>query len=166
MRDAVSEKFGICIAIETMTADVYHSLARLFPGDRDFWKSLAASEENHSKLLLAGARELGEGNAANDLVPESLSLIDETFRLISRINKRIEMKDLSLEEAIELALEAETSTAEHYLQMILSERDSHPFLARLCTVLPEEKMHMDLLSDFRRLKGLDPGFRSGARKER
>jgi len=157
MKRVLSEKFGICIAVEAISADIYRELSSLFPEDSSFWGSLAESEDKHFKILLAAAGLINGGGAPSELVPDSLEEIDETFLLVSRAKEKTKKGNLSSLEACKMALDIESSTVEHHLQVALSEIGDKQFLSHLRMIIPEEKFHIDQIRDFMEAKGFGSG---------
>lgn len=151
----LSEKVRVCIAVETTTADIYHSLASNFPEARSFWNRLARSEENHANILIAGAGYLMAGELPENIVPDSQELIDQTFRLVRDAKNEVNNNGLSLKAALALAKKIETSTAESYLQEVMRSPTDSPVIAKLQKIRIDELTHIDMIKDFMTKTGFE-----------
>lgn len=154
MVTSLSEKIKVCIAIEATTAEIYHSLSASLPKARGFWRDLALSEENHTNILVVGAGYLSKGELPDHIVPSSQELIDETFRLVRDVKKKIRNEQLSLSDALDLALKIEKSAAESYLQEIVLGQTDDPIIERLQQIRRDELTHIEKIKDFMKKAGL------------
>jgi hypothetical protein len=149
----MSESLRICISIEAMTAEIYHSLSGLFPQVRDFWYDLALSEENHTNILLVAAGLHRAGILTEYIVPPSLPRIHETFTLVSNSKKKVEADNFSLKDAFEMALEIENSTGEIYFQEVITRQTDSKVILELRKLLIDEQLHNVKIMSFMKTHG-------------
>lgn len=158
MITTLSEKVKVCIAIEATTAEIYHLLSARLPEARGLWHDLAVSEENHANILVVGAGYLRNRQLPEEIVPGSQELIDETFRLVRAAKSEIaDEEQLSLRDALALALKIEHSTAESYFQEIIMGDTDNPVIARLQQLRKDELTHVERINDFMKDKGFTRG---------
>lgn len=155
MTSSLAEKVKVCIAIEATTAEIYHQLSVKFRDAKAFWLDLALSEENHANILVVGAGYLRTGELPEYIAPDSLDVIDETFRLVRNAKNEIRNDHFSLSDALTLALKIENSTAESYFQEILLTRTDHPVISRLQKIRTDELNHIAKIKDFMKTAGLN-----------
>jgi hypothetical protein len=137
----ISESLRVCVAVEAVTAEIYHVLDRLFPQVKDLWHGLALSEENHTRILLEAARLHRAGLLNEYIVPPSLPHVYETFALVNDAKKKLEAETPSLKDAFELALEIENSTGESYFQEVISRETDSKVISKLRELLTDEELH-------------------------
>ncbi len=157
MITTLSEKVKVCIAIEAMTAELYHMLSSRFPEAKGFWRELALSEENHANILVVGAGYLRTRELPEYIVPDSQEQIDETFRLVREAKNIVQNDHQSLNDALKLALQIENSTAERYFQEVMLGQTNSPVIAKLQKIRKDELTHIEKIKDFMKTAGLDPG---------
>jgi rubrerythrin len=144
----ITENLKLCISIEAMTADIYHSFSRMFPEAAEFWSDLAASEENHTTILLTFAGYHLVSGLPNSIVPDSISEIDETFRLVDSIKKKIAKEVFSLKEALDMALRIEYSMGERYFQEVITQETDSDIIRTLRKMLTDEELHAAKIEKF------------------
>jgi hypothetical protein len=155
MTKTLSERVKVCIAIEAMTAEIYHLLSARFPEAKVFWHGLALSEENHTKILVVGAGYLNTRELPEYIVPDSQELIDGTFRIVRAAKSTIENEQLSLKDALALAVKIENSTAERYFQEVMLGETDSPVIAKLQKLRTDELTHIKQIEAFMRTAGFD-----------
>jgi rubrerythrin len=137
----ISESLRVCVAVEAMTAEIYHALARLFPQLKDLWHGLALSEENHTQILLEAARLHRAGMLKEYIVPPSLPHVYETFALVNDSKKKVETETPSLKGAFDMALKIENSTGESYFQEVIIQETDSKVISKLRELLADEELH-------------------------
>jgi hypothetical protein len=157
MITTLSEKVKVCIAIEAMTAELYHLLSARFPEAKVFWHELALSEENHANILVVGAGYLRTRELPEYIVPDSQELIDGTFRLVREARNIIQNDQLSLNYALAMALQIENSTAEKYFQEVMFGATNSPVIAKLQKIRKDELTHIEKIKVFMKKAGFDAG---------
>jgi rubrerythrin len=154
MPEEMSKSLGVCIAVEAMTAEIYHAFSRLFPQVKDFWYDLALSEENHTNILLLAAGLHRAGTQTEDIAPRSLYQVQETFTLVSDSKKRVGTNNLSIKEAFEMALQIENSTGEIYFQQVITQQTDSEVILGLRELLVDEQLHNIKIQSFMKTHGL------------
>jgi hypothetical protein len=118
---------------------------------------MALSEENHTKILVVGAGYLNTRELPESIVPGSQELIDGTFRIVRAAKSTIENEQLSLKNALVLALKIENSIAEKYFQEVMLGETDSPVIAKLQKLRTDELTHIEKIEDFMKTAGFDPG---------
>jgi hypothetical protein len=97
---------------ETVTAEIYAHFADQFPGQAEFWRRLAGEEQLHARWL----RELRERAERGQigLSPQAIDREQADLCLAAAKIRRVELtrRQLSLREALQLALDLEKSILE------------------------------------------------------
>jgi hypothetical protein len=150
----LTQKLVTCIAIEATTSEIYRALARMFRDSGDLWTELEESEKRHVRVLLAAGGYQLQGKMPKDLVPSSLSDIDETYRLVNETKNRVDSGKLSLRVALELSLQMENAVGERYLQEVMKGEDSSVVIAGLQRLYGDERLHSEMIAGFMKKSGL------------
>jgi rubrerythrin len=150
MSNMVYERSKGCIAIETGIAAIYRGFARMFPEAKDFWSNLAMEEENHAAILTIAAEYEKRGRLPVSLAPRSWSQIRETLELLSTVRKSIEGANVSLQEALEIALRLEAATREYHLLQVKASETNSVILAALQSLAIDNGWHVQKIDSFLR----------------
>jgi hypothetical protein len=154
MHETITENLKLCISIEAITAEIYHSFSRMFPEAAEFWSDLAASEENHTTILLTFAGYHLVNRLPKSIVPDSTSEIDETFRLVDSVKKKTAKEVFSLKEALDMALRIEYSMGERYFQEVITQETDSDIIRALRKMLTDEELHAAKIEKYMAERGL------------
>ena len=130
-----------CLVVELAVASIYSSLMYLFPHKRDFWDDLYKDEKKHISFLIETSDSGKFDKMHTEDLGFSMPLLDRTLAFISNISNHIGINPVSLEEALNMALQMEETKVEAFtneLMANLSSTDSKAFLQ----LLMEEKTHI------------------------
>lgn len=152
--DELSERIEACIAVEKASADIYNALSNKFPKARFFFQELSKDEESHTTLLVVAKAYHKLGKLPDYAVPSSLPDIYATLDLAEKIKQKIDLEEVSLKEALDMASLLENSMAESYLQEIMLKQTDDKVIANLKKMLIDEITHSDKIKDYRRSMGL------------
>jgi rubrerythrin len=152
--DELSERIEACIAVENTSAEIYNALSNKFPKAKIFFRELSKDEESHATLLIVGKAYHRIGKLPEHVVPSSLPDIFVTLDLAEKIKQKIDSDEISLKEALEMALLLENSTAESYLQEIMSIQTDDKVIANLKKMLIDEISHSEKIKEFKQSAGL------------
>jgi rubrerythrin len=144
------ERSDRCIAIESGISVIYKRFARMFPEAQDFWSNLAMEEENHAAILTIAAEYERRGKLPVSLFPSSWSQIAETLELLGTVRERIECYDVSLKEALEMALQLEAATREYHLFEMTDKNANSVILAGLQRLAIDNEWHVKIIDLFLR----------------
>jgi len=140
--------------VELLAANVYLKLARLFPKEKSFFMELYQEESDHAAILTLSKGYHHIGKLPEHIVPDSFPVIDETLTLIKEIKAKLDTSDISLKEALEMALKLERSVAENHLQEILHNEGDSDIIKRLRTLQTDSRHHAEKIENFMRSKRL------------
>ena len=132
----LSERLQACLTVEMQCADVYHTLVTLFPGSlfpeaKDLFQSLAEGEERHADIITVGLGFKKIDEIPHIIVPDDLPLINSSIDIARDIKARIGAERVTLKMALSMVLKMEESTAESYLQEVMTKTtDSSAVAAR------------------------------------
>jgi hypothetical protein len=152
--DDFSAKIEACIVVELLAANVYLKLARLFPEAKPFFMELYQEESDHAAILTLSKGYHQIGKLPEDIVPDSFSIINETLTLIKELKAKLDTSDISLKEALEMALKLEKSVAEDHLQETLNNEHDSDIIKKLRTLQTDSRHHAEKIENFMRSKGL------------
>ena len=130
-----------CLVVELAVASIYSGFIHLFPQKRHFWGDLYEDEKKHISFLI----EANDSGRFNKMHTEdlgfSMPLLDRTQTFIANISNHIGTNPVSLEEALNMALQMEETKVEAFANELianLSSADNEAFLQ----LLMEEKTHI------------------------
>jgi rubrerythrin len=152
--DALSRRLQACIFVEKSAAEIYRKLADLFPGESSFFMELCHEEEDHAAILSMGKLYKMVSHLPESIVPESMPMIADALSLGNEIKARIESGDLTLKEALELALRMERSVAEEHLQWVLGIENDSETIRKLRKLQGESTTHAERIKAKLQQKGL------------
>lgn len=153
MKTKLSERIKTCIAIESGIAEIYHSFSGLFPKAKSFWYELAMEEENHASVLLVGSKYVKSGKLPGYIVPRSLKKMKSTLQLIDDIKEKINSGNISMKEALDMAMKLELTMEESYVLEVLTRETKDEVIARLQKLVGETKVHVTKISEYMQRKG-------------
>lgn len=143
-----------CIAVENTIAEVYNYCSNRFDEARDFFSDLSREEVNHATILeVAGGYE-SAGKLPKDIVPVNLPNIFATLDFIVGVYDKVKGKDVSLKDALDLALAMENSKVESYLMETLTKDTDDKVIHNLRKLLLDERSHIEKIQEFIQQRGL------------
>jgi rubrerythrin len=148
MRNELSDRLRICIAIEAGIGEIYSEFAKMFPGARDLWGELAREEENHAAILAIGSRYANLGKLPDIVVPDSLTHMRETLELIDKVRTTVQFKNISIDEALKMSLKLEQTLEEGHLPAVMTHETDSPVVARLQRLLADTRSHIVRIKDY------------------
>jgi hypothetical protein len=148
MRNELSERLRICIAIEASIGEIYGAFAKMFPEATDLWGELKRDEENHASILAIGSRYASLGKLPDFVVPDSLAHMRETLALVDRVKAAIQSKNVSIGEALEMSLKLEQTLEEGYLPDVMRHETGSAIVARLQRLMTDTRSHILKIKDY------------------
>lgn len=155
MADELSRRIEGCIAAETACADVYRSFGSLLPETRGFWEELAREEENHAVILAVGRGFQKAGRLSEEVVPVAFPMagIQGTLDLARDIKEKTKAREISLGEALDMALSLEETLCESYFEEVRKDKGNSQFASTLQRLLSHTKSHIEKIKEFRLQSG-------------
>ena len=141
-----------CLVVELAAASIYSSLMHLFPQEKYFWDDLYKDEKRHISFLIEAADSGRFDEMQTADLGFSMPLLDRTEKFIANISNHIGINPVSLEEALNMALQIEETKVEAFTNELianLSAADSKAFLQ----ILMEEKTHIAKIKNMMIEKG-------------
>jgi hypothetical protein len=141
-----------CLVVELAVATVYSDLMHLFPQEKYFWDDLHKDEKRHISFLIEAADSGRFDEMQTADLGFSMPLLDRTEKFIANISNHIGINPVSLEEALNMALQIEETKVEAFTNELianLSAADSKAFLQ----ILMEEKTHIAKIKNMMIEKG-------------
>lgn len=153
MKNDLSERLRICIAIEMGMGEIYREFIRMFPQARDLWGELATAEEKHASILAIGSRYENIGKLPDFVVPDSLSHMKDTLGLIESMKATIRAGNVSISEALEMSLKLENTLEESYFLDVMTGETESETVARLQRLLTDTEAHIKKINDYMKRRG-------------
>lgn len=142
------ERIEGCIAVEMAFSEMYSAFAAMFPDAGALWRELALEEENHAIILIIGRGFHRAHHLPEQIAPLALPQIEKLLSDIRAVKKRIASGEMTLQQALELALALEDASAEGYLTDVLSKEDDSEIVSSLRKLLLDEKTHREKIAAF------------------
>ncbi len=143
-----------CIAIEMACADIYRSLSERFPEAGTLWKELSGEEKNHAVSLIMAQGGNPEGELPDLEEHPSMPFIKEALERARTIKKRLAERDMTLEEALRLALELEESAVEGFFWDVFTGENDLQAVARLKRLIEKERSQGRKITLFMEERGI------------
>lgn len=139
-----------CLVMKDAVASIYNKFTELVPEEKGFWRNLYEDEKRHRCSIV----ETTDTGVFDDMQVSDLStlLFDKTRKLLENINNEINLKPVSMEDALKTALEIERAVGETFaneLVVDLSAADNKAFLE----ILTDGKTHIAKIEDMMIKKG-------------
>jgi rubrerythrin len=148
MRNELSERLRICIAIEAGIGEIYDDFAKMFPGASDLWGELAREEENHASILAIGNRYANLGKLPAIVVPDSLTHMRDTLGFVDIVKATVQSRNVSIDEALEMSLKLEQTLEEGHLPDVMTHETDSEVVARLQRLLADTRSHIVKIKDY------------------
>lgn len=141
----MKKRLDLLLDVEAEFAALYRALEKLFPEVGAFWAELAAEEENHAVILRVGKAYADAGKLPSDLLPQDIQGLKETLEAVGEIKEKIELKTLTLKDALQAALHLETFLAERYLHVMMARESDADTLSKLRKLYSAEDEHANAI---------------------
>jgi rubrerythrin len=145
---SLAHKFDVCIKLETVLGGLYSELSKIFPEAKDLFEKLASEEAVHAKILTIGERLENIDELSEDFFIKLSNMIIEPIIYIRILKSKIEQKELSLKEALELSLKIEQSGAEAYFQATMLNEAVGSVILFLKQFYTANTNHANMISEF------------------
>jgi len=150
----IHKRIVACIAVENTIAEVYNYCSNRYDEARELFSDLSREEVNHATVLEVASGYNDAGKLPHDMVPASLPNIYATLDFIVGVRDKIKGKDVSLRDALEMALSMETSKVESYLMETLTKDTDDKVIHNLRKLLIDERSHIERIQEFMKENGM------------
>jgi rubrerythrin len=145
----VRENLEMSFRVETLAEKIYFSLSELFPDARALFGRLSSEESRHADIVAISMKLLDIDQLPAELAIDMEPLIKETISIAGKLEDKVERKEITLEEALQLSIELEESGAEAYLQEVLLGQTVHESLNYVKQFCKDCEFHTELIREFR-----------------
>jgi rubrerythrin len=144
-----SSILDMALRVETLAEKNYTNLAALFPEAMPLFALLSREESRHADIITItmGFRDIDA--LPPEFAIDMLPLIQETLRIGELIEKKIGMRQITLEEALDLSIEMEETGAEAYFQNVMRGESTDNALNYIKRFYTDSKHHADLIREFK-----------------
>jgi rubrerythrin len=144
-----SRMLEMALHVETLAERVYLELSELFPEAKSLFERLTCEESRHADIITINVGFLAVDALPPEFAIDMIPLIEDTLAIASRLEKKIEEKDLTLAEALQLAIAMEETGAEAYFQKVLGGESSDNALNYVKRFYQDSMHHAELLKKFK-----------------
>jgi rubrerythrin len=136
---------------EGLLSTLYRSFSRLFPGEEEFWKSLALEENTHALMVDTIIDMVYHNETAFEGRSFSWWAIRRSLGDLKRKLTRVQKNGTTLEDAVASALRFENNIIERKI-FEMKESDSPEFKKMLTLLIEESRVHYEkIISRYREL---------------
>jgi hypothetical protein len=142
-----------CIIVENIVASIYKTFMDFFPEEKSFWQDLYRDELEHSLWLSDNTHtEALELLPSKDLLP-SIELITRTIDFANGKVSHIKSNPVTLEEALNIALQLEETMVETFTNEVTANLFAHDYKSLSERISAAEKVHINKIEDMMISKG-------------
>jgi hypothetical protein len=142
-----------CIIVENIVASIYKTFMDFFPEEKSFWQDLYRDELEHSLWLSDNTHtEAIELLPSKDLLP-SIELITRTIDFANGKIRHIKSNPITLEEALNIALQLEETMVETFTNEVTANLFAHDYKSLGERISAAEKVHINKIEDMMISKG-------------
>jgi rubrerythrin len=145
----IRENLEMSFRVETLAEKIYLSLSELFPEAGALFERLSSEESRHADIVAISMKLLDIDQLPAELAIDMEPLIKETISIAGKLEDKLERKEITLEEALQLSIELEESGAEAYLQEVLLGQTAHESLNYVKQFCKDCEFHTELIREFR-----------------
>ena len=145
----IRENLEMSFRVETLAEKIYLALGELFPEAMALFERLAGEESRHADIVAISMKLLDIDQLPAELAIDMEPLIKETINIARKLEDKVERKEITLEEALQLSIELEESGAEAYLQEVLLGPTAHESLNYVKQFCKDCEFHTELIREFR-----------------
>jgi rubrerythrin len=139
----------MALQVETLAEKIYLELSKLFPEAKSLFERLTHEESRHAVIMTINIGFLAFDALPPEFAIDMTPLIEETLAIGNILEAKIERKDVTLAEALELTLSMEETGAEAYFQKVLRGESADSVLNYVKRFYQDSKHHAELIRDFK-----------------
>ncbi len=146
---SVREVLEMSLRIETLAEKIYSDLAELFPEAKPLFERLSREESRHADIVTINMKLLDIDLLPPEFAIDMIPLIRQTLETAALLEKKIEKKEITLEEALQLSLALEGAGVEAYFQNVMRGKSAHNGLNYAKQFYRDCKHHEELIQEFK-----------------
>lgn len=139
----------LALDVETLAERIYLELSEMFPAARPLFERLTREESRHAVIMTINIGFLAFDALPPEFAIDMTPLIEKTLLIGGELEEKIRRKDITLTEALELALSMEETGAEAYFQETLRGYSTDNALNYVKRFYKDSMHHADLIRDFK-----------------
>lgn len=147
-RSDIRAVLDMALHVETLAESIYFELSGLFPEARSLFERLMHEESRHAVIMTIITGFLSFDALPPEFAADMTPLIEKTLAIGRILEERIERRDITLSQALDLALSMEETGAEAYLQNILRGESSDSALNYVKRFYNDSTHHAELIRNF------------------
>jgi rubrerythrin len=139
----------LALDVETLAEKIYLELSELFPEAKSLFERLMYEESRHAVIMTINIGFLAFDALPPEFAIDMTPLIEKTLAAGRMLEKKIEQKDITLAEALELTISMEETGAEAYFQKILRGKSTDSGLNYVKRFYQDSMHHAELIRSFK-----------------
>jgi rubrerythrin len=144
-----SKYLEMALHVETLAERIYFELSELFPEAKSLFDRLTCEESRHADIITINMGFHNIDALPPEFAVDMIPLIEETLAIASTLEGRIEQKDITLPEALQLAISMEETGAEAYFQKVLRGESADTALNYVKRFYQDSMHHAELIRRFK-----------------
>ena len=146
---STSNFLEMALHVETLAEKIYFELGELFPEAKSLFERLTCEESRHADIITINMGFLAVDALPPEFAIDMVPLIEDTLAIASIIEKKIEQKDITLAEALQLSIAMEETGAEAYFQKVLRGESTDNALNYVKRFYQDSMHHAELIRKFK-----------------
>lgn len=139
----------MALDVEILAERIYLGLGELFPEARPLFERLMCEESRHAVIMTINIGFLAFDALPPEFAIDMTPLIEKTLAIGRTLEERIKRKDITLPEALELAIQMEETGAEGYFQETMRGESTDSALNYVKRFYQDSTHHAELIRDFK-----------------
>jgi len=139
----------MALHVETLAERIYFELSELFPEAKSLFERLMCEESRHADIITINMGFLAVDALPPEFAINMMPLIEDTLAIGALLEKKIERKDITLAEALQLTIAMEETGAEAYFQKVLRGESTDNALNYVKQFYQDSMHHAELLKRFK-----------------
>jgi len=148
------ELIDLSIDLEYGIGKIYYIFHKNFPDDSEFWLQISKEENGHASILKNAKDLLFVDKFPIELILKSKKEIKNTLTEIKKIINYININNITVEDAFNIALKLEDSAAEKHYELFMNIATDDKIKKLFQKLNDEDKNHYNRLLEYKKIKDL------------
>jgi len=144
-----SKILEMALHVETLAERIYFELSELFPEAKSLFERLTCEESRHADIITINMGFLAVDALPPEFAIDMIPLIEDTLAIAAILEKKIEQKDITLAEALQLTIAMEETGAKAYFQKVLRSESTDNALNYVKRFYQDSMQHAELIKKFK-----------------